>query len=77
MIHGHEEKTCNTDFRTSGGEIQCPCLCSFFMPKRPNQKYATSSCRYRLRDRVRYERNKDAVDLAKKILSTLGPKGGR
>jgi hypothetical protein len=51
--------------------ILCACQCSFFVPKRPNQRFATDKCRYRFRDRQRYDRQKKALVLAQEVESMI------
>jgi hypothetical protein len=50
----------------------CPCGCGKEISGRRNKKYASPQCRYRIRNRARYERQKMATDLAIKILLAQG-----
>ncbi len=58
---------CNTPVSSGVGQVLCPCGCGFFTPKRPDQKHATPLCRFRVRNRLRYERQKRTLELAREI----------
>ena len=54
--------------------IPCPCGCGYFSPSRQRQKYATRRCKDRVRNRIRYKKQKLAVMLAyrtEKLIPTI------
>lgn len=50
----------------------CACGCGKEIGNRKNKKFASAACRYRFRDGLRYQRQKEATVLAIKILTDQG-----
>ncbi len=67
-------KRCDNSSEKVWDIITCPCGCGENVKGRLNKKYASPLCRYRIRNRQRYERQKEAIDLAIKILIHAGYK---
>lgn len=58
------------------GEVICACRKHFFIPKRPNQKWASTKCRDDCRNAARWEASKKALELSHLIIELLTPKNG-
>lgn len=72
MISETLEKGRNADPTKPGGEIRlCLCGCGKKVPRK-NAIYASRLCKDRVRNHQRYDRQKQATELAIKILENQG-----
>ncbi len=76
MIQTEGKKGRNAVYNLLDGQNynKCPCGCDRCFPSKGNRKYFSRQCKDRIRNRQRYERQKEAIDLAIKILIHAGYK---